>query len=344
MRLRTAVSIVLISAGMALAQEPPRNAALDYWRAGAVAANAAKGRDGTKETAVSTLNWDAIGANLDPAKMPPQFEAARKEVSEDAVREFMRGAAAPACDFQTHAEDGWKMLLPELAIVRDLSRMVRVDARAKLMDGDAHAAAERVEAMYSSAGHVARENVLISSLVAVAISRAANNEVKALAGAKLTDADRERLLSAIAALRNNDGLHIRAALDSERRLTTIWIRKEFAGEGGPARFVKELIASNSAEGQQDKDEQARAVAIAAMSAQEFSDALAKVDVFYGRVLAAWAAPDPKQALAPIERALVNGEYGPVARALAPSLGKALDAQIRAHAELDAAAEALKKQP
>jgi hypothetical protein len=337
MHLPRSIAITLLAATAALAQQPaaPGNAALDYWRAGAVASSAAAG----KETAISKLTWDKIGPSLDAAKMPPEFEAARKEVSDDAVREFLRGAALPNCDFQRHTEDGWKMLLPELAMVRDMTRMVRVDARAKLIAGDAHAASDRTLAMYHAAGHVAREDVFIASLVAVAIARSANDEVKALAASgKLADDDRARLLAAIHQLREGDGLHMTAALEGERRLGTVWFKNEFKGEGAPARFVKELIAIN----QESPDEKRITDQVAAMKPEEFQASITRMQEFYDKLLEAWSAPDPKAALAPLDASLKNGDYGPVARLIAPSVGRVADARERAHADLDAAAETLKK--
>jgi hypothetical protein len=338
-----AAALLLAAGSIAPAQQPPaRNAALDYWRANTVASNTSRSPTPTQESAFSKVPWDAIGANLDPSKMPPEFEAARKQVSPEAMTEFLRGAATPDCDFQPHFEDGWKMLLPELAVVRNLARAARVDARAKLMEGDGHAAAERVEAMYHAASHVARENVLIATLVGAAIASNADDEVKVLAASgKLGDADRQRLLAAIAALKNNDGLHFRSALEGERRVTSSWLVKEYSGPGAPARFVKDLVAL-SAESR-DEDRQL-AAQIAALTPEAFADSAKKIDSFYDEVLKAWDSPDPKTALKALNDRLSKGEYGLVARQLAPSLDKAYGAFARCTDHLTAAEEALKKKP
>ena len=337
------IAAALLAASLAQAQPadkaPPHNGALDYWRAGTLASN--KVHAAADESAISKLPWDKVGETLDPAKMPPEFETARKEIEPEAVIQFIRAGEAPVCDFQPHFEDGWKMLLPELAVVRHLARMARVDARARLMEGDAPGAAERVVAMYRAAGNTAGEHVLISSLVGAAIGHTANDEAKVLAASgKLADADRQRLLAAIRALKN-DGYRVRAALEGERRVTSGWLKKEFAGPGAPARFVQEFADMSP---EVPAEQRQRTAALAKLSPEEFAAAASKMDGYYADMLKAWDSPTAKDEIKALDNKVDKGAYGLVAQVLAPAMSNARRSYDKAMAELASAEEALTKKP
>lgn len=335
---RLAAALLLAITLSAGAAEPPRNGALDYLRAGLLVQ---KADPKNAEPALPNLDWEKIGANLDPAAMPPEFQAAKKELSADAVEHFIRAAAAPVCDFQPHTEDGWKMLLPELATVRTLARHARFDARVKLMAGDPAPAAARLTAMYHAAAHVSLENTLISTLVGAAIAKSADDEVKVLVGSgKLGESDRVLLLEAVRSLKN-DGLRFHAALEGEHRITSVWLKKEYTGPGAPARFVKEFMDMSKEASEADKH---RADAVASLTPAQFAEAASKMDTYYADMLRAWDGPEPKKALVLLETRLANNEYGPIAQVLAPAMSKARSSFDKVYADLQTAEDALTRKP
>jgi hypothetical protein len=331
------MALVLLAALPAMGAEPPRNGALDYYRASLLVSKATSG-----ERAADKLDWDKIGSNLDPAKMPPEFEEAKKELSADAVEQFIRGSRAPACDFQPHTEDGWKMLLPELAMMRTLTRQVRVDARAKMMEGDAGGAADRIAAMYRASAHATTGDTLISTLVGAAIARTADVEARVLAeSGKLGEADRAKVLEALRPLKK-DGLRFHAALEGERRITTGWLKMEYAGPGAPARFVRDFVDLSKEQGREET--RRRAAAITKLSPQEFAEAATKMDGYYAEMLKDWDGPNPKDTLASLEKRLTDGEFGPIAAVLAPAMSNVRRSYEKCAESLNSAEEALTKKP
>lgn len=342
MLMRRVAAVVLVAGSVACGQGGPqagaqagKNAALDYWRAGTLAAK--PGKD-VKDSAISALDWSAIGLNLDPAKMPEGFKAAKEEISETAVQEFLKGAAEPRCDFQVRFEEGWYMPLPELAMMRNLTRHVHLDARLKLMDGDAAGATERVVAIYRASGHVAHEDVLIATLVASAMAGVANDEVKALvASGKLSRNQRADLLAAIRSLREGDGLRFKGALEGERAFTAGWLKKTYTGPDAGARLKKEM-ASMHMEGKTDEPLMER---VGAMKPEEFSAAVTKLDGLYTELIKAWDAPDRKGSVGAIDERVHKGDYGLLAEVLAPAMSNVAAASEKAEAGLDATQAVLK---
>src|SRR2546423_10323990 len=81
------------------AQAPDGNAAVDYWR-GAYMLNR-----GNMQT-IRDLDWETIGNEMDPQKLPQQFKDAAVLVPEDAIGSLMRGARTARCDFQVQFRRG----------------------------------------------------------------------------------------------------------------------------------------------------------------------------------------------------------------------------------------------
>jgi hypothetical protein len=302
----------------ALAQHPaPRNAAVDYWRAGYLQAQHAPAKDG--ESPLRKADFTALGDNLDPAKFPPEFQEARKAVSPEALADYIHASTAETCDFQLDMSKGPYLLMPHLGLIRDLARAARIEARARLMDGKADEAADLIAAMFRSSGHVAADGILINSLVSVAIAVQAAQETQVLAASgKLSDKAREQILAAIKSLDAKDPFNMLGAMKGESRMFLPWIRTQIGPAGGAdlVRIAKELHG---------KDDPSFAQ-IGRMSPEEAKAELDRLEAYYAKVISAWTAPEPVPAIQKLDEEAKSGAHGFFAQTMAPALTKARESE------------------
>jgi hypothetical protein len=74
-------------------------------------------------------------------------------------------------------EGGVATLLPEIQEIRELARLMALDVRLAILDGDYAAASRGLESMYTMGQHVGNSGTLVSMLVGVAIQSMASTEV-----------------------------------------------------------------------------------------------------------------------------------------------------------------------
>jgi hypothetical protein len=283
-----------------------RNAALKYWSAWSMTEREAS-------TAVGEIDWN------NPS-FPPDL--VKKVESLDGVMQMLTEASRlRKCDFEIEYDKGVDALLPHLGKARQSARILRAGARVKLDAGDADAAAERLATIYRIAEHVSHDDVLISSLVSVAITTFANEDAKTLAASgRLSAAGRDELLSAMSRLSGNDPFHARAAIKGERDLTTPWI-KQVTGPDAGAR----LVTMTGAIGES-------ADALRKLNGEQVAKATEGLGRYYDDVVAAWDDDDAVAKLTALGDDL-SAKYGPVAAVLSAAFGKARASDLKAQAEL-----------
>lgn len=92
-----------------------------------------------------------------------------------------RAAAMSGCYFEhEYAQPSIDMMLPELSRMRQLARILAVDARVKAADGKYREAFENISAMYKLCQHITTEPILVSGLVAVAIEHMADDTLEGI--------------------------------------------------------------------------------------------------------------------------------------------------------------------
>lgn len=334
----TTAAVLAAFAGVALAQPTPirpadRNAALAY--------STLFYTDLTRELtdAVEAVDLAAIGA--DAAAVNDAYTKAAEQVRsrEGLVRRVMEVSRLSKCDFEIAYEEGFNALLPHLGSMRKTARIVRLDARRMLLEGQPDEAAQRIATLYRMSGHLKNDSVLISSLVSAAVSGMANAEAEVLAqSGKLTAVGRETIVAAAEGLGRIDPYGVKAAVQGERWITSKWIRESFPGPGAGAKFVKTLKEEwGIADGQRPELEQ-----IATLDPAGFSKALDQVDQYHALIHAMWELPDAAERLIVIASRVKAGEFGPFTALLAPDLHKARQAQTKAEGELHATHGRLKK--
>lgn len=311
-----------------LVPPPERNAALKYWAAfvGIERALADKIRE---------VDWKTIGTAATPETLPASFKEASEAIPEWLVNSLLHAASHEHCDFEVEYEKGIQALMPHVGPARNGGRILKVDARAKLAQGDVQGAADRVAAIYRLSEHISRDRILISSLVSIAITHGANEEVSALvASGRLTAQARDTIAAALARFDERDPFGTRRAVDGEREITVTWIRATFTGPDAGKNLMVQYGDAFAA------DEPGVAKIIREMDERRLAEALDQLSTYYDAGMAVWDRPD---AVAHLDQLAEQAaaKFGPLSNFLAPALGRARRSDFEAQAALQAAREALR---
>jgi hypothetical protein len=312
---------------------PPseRNAALAYYKSFSMMSREARSQ-------LSGVDWDAVGDNVDGAKMPASFKDAAALLNDSYLNQVMLASRMKVCRWESEYEEGIEMLLPYLGEMRATARTMRVAARQAMVEGRPSVAVERLIAMHAIARHAASDPILICSLVGIAIGDLTNIETRSIAASgQLTASARDRLVAHLEALLDEpDLMNARASLRGERDIMLSWVERTFFKEGGPAEF-----ATMMGEMEQEGAQNIKVLSIKALSLEDFKDAVRQTGQFHDDMLVAWDAPDAQERMGELETAVTNGEYGPVAAILAPSLTKARAAATKHRENIKETIEALR---
>jgi hypothetical protein len=268
-----------------------------------------------------TNEVDVSKVGFEPGAVPADFAAAAEQLKsggDAVVIPLLEASAMERCDFQIPFEKGIGVLLPHLSKFRACARLLRVDARRLEIAGEGDGAGERLAAMIRMSGHVGNDHILISSLVGAAICNLALEESEAaLDAGKLPPAARERIVAALDRLDQHDPFAMKAAMRTEQRLTTQWVKATFRG----ADAGRQLVATGYLT-QPDSPSSTAAQTIALMNENQLHAAVDLLTPYYGKLLAAWDQPDSVQQLEALSRRVEQGEFGPLGRLMAPSVAKA----------------------
>ena len=293
---------------------PPseRNAALAYYKSFSMMSRDARSKS-------AEVDWDAVGDNVDGAKMPASFKDAAALINDSYLNQVLLASRMKVCRWESEYEEGIEMLLPYLGDMRATARTMRVAARQAMVEGRPSVAVDRLIAMHAVARHAANDPILICSLVGIAVGNLTNMETRSIAASgQLTSSARDRLVAHLEALLDEpDPMNSRASIKGERDIMLGWVERTFVKEGGPAEF-----AAMMAEMEQEGAQSIRILGIKALSLEDFKDAIDRTGQFHDEMLAAWDAPDAQERMGKLETAVTSGEFGPVAALLAPSLTKA----------------------
>ncbi len=224
--------------------------------------------------------------------------------------------------------NGFALLLPHLALMRDDARMLALLMHDAALRNDAARACDLAMAQVGLATRCAEDGLLISSLVSIAITKNHLEAVKALLERKDLDAPRAKtldapraktldapraktLLAARECLHTTDAFAISRAIANEDAM----MRKEFALL---ATLPSDKRAARIAELGMTEDDELSDAAITA--------ALANAPKFYEIVTTAIKNPDRaagQDALQKLTERLTAGEFGELFKDFAPSLTRVL---------------------
>ena len=310
-----------------IADSGDRNAALDYWRLMTVEPQV----DETAERVGDVLRLmhpgeDSGEASIErPEALLPagELHQALAELS-DFLDDLDRATREPSCDFEVRYEDGYAALLPHLAGMRKLGRLLVIDARRHALEGNTLLAAERLAASMRLARHASGDQILISSLVSAAIADKAILEAHWLLDRTGDAADVRRVLrEALTRLPPSDPYRVKAALKRERDLVA-QLARQFRGPTAGADFAEVFVLP-------DDPTEAQ---IRGMDAQAFRAAVDRAVDSFDPVLEAWDGANAPEELQAIAERIRSGEFGWVAMAVVPAFGRSYERNKTAVAQVD----------
>lgn len=129
---------------------------------------------------------ESVHDKIDKWREMPVDELPRKEV-EEALASFSRSfhqielaSQRTDCDWQTPIEEGFSMLLPNLATFRHITKAMQLQIRLKIADGQTDQAIEMIQHGVQMGWNIAEGPTLIQDLVGVAVTALMLGEVEEL--------------------------------------------------------------------------------------------------------------------------------------------------------------------
>jgi hypothetical protein len=272
-------------------------------------------------------------------KQPEAFKLAAEEARarSGTVEQLLAASRMTRCDFELPYENGIGVVLPHLSFLRKSARLLRLDARRLLIEGKPDEAAERVAALFRIAGQLKSDEILINTLVGVAIASGGNTESEVLIkSGVLTASGRENILGAINTLGAVDPYGFKTALRGEQRITVGWVRTRYAGQGG-----QKLVEEIERDWGMVKGSREELNLIGKMDEKQLKESLDQLDGYHELIQSMWDLPDAPARLEVIGSRIEKGDFGQVAKFMAPAISRACSASQKAAAELATTVKALK---
>jgi hypothetical protein len=187
--------LVLITAiaasASALAAYPPENAAVLYYQ---TCLAYQKPSDAVTENMTAMIQEGAA-----PTTETIEFLKAQART----IKTMTIAANIPNCDWGHNLAEGFEMLLPALADIRNMARIVLADGAAAGLRGDHKTTLDRCLTVYKMAAHL-KTNLLIEQLVALAIESMAQSTARQILAAPVDAATLESFRNRLAEITNKD--------------------------------------------------------------------------------------------------------------------------------------------
>jgi hypothetical protein len=260
------------------------------------------------------------------AKLSDRHLSALKD-NQRFVGSLMHAAGLEDCDWGVNFEEGPNALLPHLALLRGSCRFLGADVRRCVQEGDANAAAKRIVAVVQMSTQERNDRCLISSLVAVAINGYAISLTRnTMTEKSLTPQAAHVVLAAFRAM-PEDPFGFKNSLDMEKSMLD-WTRKHFTGEHAGKEFSEQYLVMGDNPKYGD-------TGVEKMNQQELSAELDRTQAFYDELDKLWGRPGKEKEIGALEARIAGGEFGSVAKILAPAVGKANQSGLKSRAAADA---------
>ncbi len=284
-----------------------------------------------------TIKYESCGTTMESLEKEPTAAAALKALESYDVRPWIAASRLEKYDLELAREEGFSLLLPHLRTFREASRVLRFSARVELAKGKPAAAAERLAAIVRMSRHVAQDRILISSLVATAMTSLSAEEMRTLVASGSLDAEgRKLLLESLESLDPRDPLLLRASIRAEQQLATDGLRAQFKGPDAGRRFVELLMPPGD-----DPAARMRSKTIADLNGEQFAAAIDRMQPAYDALEQAWDAPDAPAAIASVAARAEAGEFGPLAAAMLPAFGNVRSSADRVRENLESTLAAIR---
>lgn len=256
-----------------------------------------------------------VGERRNADDWVPDAETAKAlEDEQGTLVQFIRASRMKECAWGTaYYTDGFEALLPALGKMRSAARMLSADARRLASQGESRQAAERLAAMYRISDHVSRENILIGSLVGIAISALTNGDVKLLMDKGWLDAESQAIIAAAAAHARAGDFHMKSALATERMVVDDWFRRVIRRPDA-AEKLREYTSM------QDGDA-TKLDALLAMSPNDLDKQIDEAVKFYDDAIEAFYQPDGEALLKTLSKDVEDGRFGLFGSIFCPAFDK-----------------------
>lgn len=321
-----------------------QNAASGYLRAmrmlGLEPMGAAQGGALTRED--WNVIWNEILMPDFAGRGDPQWRARAAQILEraqpaiDVLREASR---APGSDWGLDRTAGMGMLLPHLAIQRNMARLLSARAQFAIEEGDSAAAAESLDVIMRMGSHSGQDRVVISSLVSAALMHMGDGRMDALIGSGMLTVEQAKPLAELyAQISNADPAGCIAAVRGEAEMMTATMRAALE-EGGTKSFAEDLKGMGL--GGESGD------AIAQFEALDEAAAQRQIEQYAGwmdRAAGAFAATDIDAARAAMAAITAEIEASPdsaFAKLMMPALDRVIEMHFSMRAMLAERAAQLK---
>ncbi|MFG0274817.1 MAG: hypothetical protein ACF8QF_07160 [Phycisphaerales bacterium] len=290
------------------------NAALRYWRAFALMDEDLRTLIGEETATLADPTFDAS----------PELRKAVGDAS-NVIDQLTLGASMAQCDFGIDRDLGVEALLPHLSPMRTASRLLMADARLHIEIGDGATAASRIATALRLSAHATYDDLVISSLVGVAMySQVKTVTERLLVNAELDAAERATIRRALAAFPAADPFRAEAALRSEAVVMVDWLRTTLKSDAG---LEKVRDSMDLGDGSTDLG------AFAALDAQALQSHVDLLRAAYGQLVAAWDAADPPAAMRKVNEEVASGAFGAIAPIMLPALDRYYQNVKKAEADL-----------
>lgn len=323
-RFLVAATFAFVVTGPAGAQDDPNNAAR-YYRAAF-----------ERHETIPESDWDLIWAYFnDPNAEPPQGLRSALSRARPMLADLERAASKPYVDWDLDYDKGFEMLLPHLASMRGLAKVMRAQIVLDLHDGRNAEAASGIATLYRLAAHASTDRTLISSLVGQAIYAYADDLTQVgLDHRAFEGVAAQRLARGHSVLEHDDPFMVIESIGMEQELAASWIEAKLG-------TAEDRMNIQTLDWIEADDEQA--THFAEMSDDDFQSELADYDNLMNDVAAAFSDPDPeagKAALDAIHASVEAGEHGVFVQLLMPAFGRVFDGAQRMEKMVDERAELL----
>jgi hypothetical protein len=281
---------------------------------------------------LQSIDWRSLEGKAAWQDMPEDFKAAFANIPQQAIRAFLRGSQMPCCEFYIARDEGIYAVLPHLGQIRAVARVVRLDARGQLAQGNVEAAAERVAALLRLSTQTGRDQLLISSLVGVAIAVLAHDEAQLiLTGGRDTPEARRILQAAIEAI-PEDPFHFRPTIGSERDWMLVWMGCKFTGKDAGLKLMTELGELGSGWAPSNTPQEI-VIGIAMLDEEGLRREIKLLEGYYTEVARVWDGPEAVARLEELNERATRGEFG-MLFPFSASFAKAKASEERAEAALE----------
>jgi hypothetical protein len=343
-RLHTSALALVVAAGCAAAQAQPT---LDI-----TAAESAELLDSMAPTNAAFVYYQLFlnedqelmetyvhfnGTDEDDDQHGTTFEHAEQVLvsGQKTLDNFVWASRLPECDFGVQYQQGWSAILPHLGKMRSATRVLEADARRHLGAGDPEKAVERLRAIYDMSRQTNGDQILISSLVSIAMTRIADPLVnEMMESGELTEEGRDALIESLEAFGTDDPFRVRECIRTEGLISIGWIAKQFPDGNAGTKLAEWGILP-------DGTSKAEIRRLDAMNgSQVLAEAERMIDYYRG-VLEAWDEPDAVDKIRAMGTLVEVGGFGELAKGFAAAFDRAHEGDRRAQDGLAEMLDALR---